>query len=387
MIARIAYKYKLRPTKEQIALFRQWLGTCRFLYNMGMDIKKDTYRKRQKGISKYDLMKQLTEAKKESDWLNNPHSQVLQNVLDRLDRSYINFFEHRAKYPKWAKKSKYKSFTFKQGVKLHPNTLRFSFPKIGKVRFFKDKYDENMNIQTATIIKEADGWYVSITGNASKQPLPKKENKIGIDLGLTNFLVTSDGEYFDAPEYLRNAEKDLKKAQRIVSKKKKGSNNRKKAVIILAKKHKKVSEQRKDFLHKLSTKLIRDNQSISVENLNIRGMVRNHKLAKSISDAGWGVFKNMLRYKSEWYGRTYNEVNPKNTSKICSVCGNVNDDMDLSVREWVCSVCRTKHNRDGNAAVNVKNRGEGFASILVGEYVRPVVIDGQYSLNQETHTL
>jgi putative transposase len=387
MLTNITYKYKLKPNKEQARLFEQWLGTCRFLYNMGMDIKKDTYRKRQKGISKNELMKQLTEAKKESEWLNAPHSQVLQNVLDRLERSYDNFFKHRAKYPKWAKKNKYKSFTFKQGVKLHPNTLRFSFPKIGKVRFFKDRYNENMTIKTATIIKEADGWYVSITGNVSKQPLAESKNKIGIDLGLTNFLVTSDGEYFDAPKYLRKTEKKLKQLQRVVSRKKKGSNNRKKAVKQLAKAHKKVSEQRKDFLHKLSTKLIRENQSVSLENLNIRGMVKNHKLAKSINDAGWGMFKNMLRYKSQWYGRQYIEVSPRNTSKICNVCGNVNDDMDLSVREWTCSVCRTKHNRDGNAAINIKNRGEGFASILVGENVSPVIVDRRFSLNQEPHTL
>lgn len=386
MIAKISYRYKLRPTKEQVMLFEQWLGTCRFLYNMGMDIKKDTYRKRQKGISKYDLMKQLTEAKKEADWLNNPHSQVLQNVLERLDRSYQNFFEHRAKYPRWAKKNKYKSFTFKQGVKLHPNTLRFSFPKIGKVKFFNDRMDENMTIQTATIIRETDGWYLNITGNVSKKELPKNENKIGIDLGLTNFVVTSEGEFFDAPNFLRKAENELKVAQRIVSRKKKGSSNRKKAVKILALKHKKVREQRKNFLHKLSTKLVRENQSISVENLNIRGMVKNHNLAKSISDAGWGMFKNMLRYKSEWYGRQYIEVNPRNTSKICNVCGNVNEDMDLSVREWICR-CGTKHHRDVNGAKNVKQRGEDFASLLVGEYVRPVVIDGQYSLNQEPHPL
>lgn len=385
MITTITYKYKLRPTKEQISTFENWLGICRFVYNSAKDVKESAYKIAGKSVGKYELMKQLTDAKKEVDFLNNAHSQVLQNVIDRLDRSYQNFFKKRAKYPRWARKDKYKSFTFKQGVKLHPNTLRFSFPKIGKVRFFKDRFDENMIIQTATVIKENNGWYLSVTGNTSKMALPKTTSKIGIDLGINSFLVTSNGEFFDNPKYLRKSERDLMRLQKQVSRKKKGSNNRKKAVVKLSKKHKKVSEQRKDFLHKLSTKLIRENQSISVENLNIKGMIKNHKLAKSISDAGWGMFKTMLEYKSQWYGREYIEVSARNTSKICNVCGNVNDDMKLSVREWRCGLCGTLHNRDMNAAINIKGRGLRLSTC--GENVIPVVIDGLFSVKQEPNVL
>lgn len=383
------YRYKLKPTKAQIKLFERWLGTCRFVYNLGMEIKRDTYRisTGRKSIGKYDLMKQLTEAKKDFDWLSNTHSQVLQNVLDRLDRSYKNFFEHRAGYPKFAKKDKYNSFTFKQGVKLCPNTFRVALPKIGKVRFFKDRLPDNMNMATATIIKEADGWFMSISGTKNKEPMPTANKNIGIDLGLKSFAVTSNGEFFDAPNCLRKAENKLKHLQKEVSRKKKGSNNRRKAVKQLAKAHKKVSETRKDFLHKLSTKLVRENQSISVENLNIRGMVKNHKLAKSISDAGWGMFKVMLKYKAEQNNRTFFEVNPRNTSKQCSVCGNINDDLKLSDREWTCSLCGTKHNRDGNAAVNILNKGFGLNLSTCGENVSRVITDTQFPMKQEPHTL
>lgn len=385
MTTPVTYKYKLKPTKEQVKTFENWLGICRFVYNSAKDVRESAYRTAGKSIGKYELMKQLTDAKEGVDFLRNVHSQVLQNVIDRLDRSYQNFFKKRAKYPRWAKKDKYKSFTFKQGVKLHPNTFRFSFPKIGKVKFFNDRVDENMTIQTATIIKENDGWYLSVTGNASKQALPKIKNKIGIDLGINSFLVTSDGKFFDNPKYLRKSEKELIRLQKEVSRKKNGSSNRRKAIKQLSKKHKKVSEQRKDFLHKLSTKLIRENQSVSVENLNIRGMVKNHKLAKSISDAGWGMFKIMLEYKSKWYGREYIEVSARNTSKICNLCGNVNDDMNLSVREWKCSLCGTLHNRDVNASINIKERGHRFSTC--GENVNPVVIDRLFSLKQEPNLL
>lgn len=380
------YKYKLKPTKAQVIMFEQWLGTCRYVYNTGMEVKKTAYKTAGKSIGKYELMKQLTDAKKEIEWLNNTHSQVLQNVLDRLDRSYQNFFKKRAKYPKWAKKEKYKSFTFKQGVKIHPNTFSVTLPKIGKVKFFKDRIAE-MDIATATIIKDVDGWFMSISGTINKELMPATNKNIGIDLGIKSFAVTSDGEYFDSPNCLRKAEKKLKHLQRGVSRKKKGSNNRKKAVVQLAKAHKKVSETRKDFLHKLSTELIRENQSVSVEKLNIKGMIRNHKLAKSISDAGWGMFKAMLKYKAEQNSRTFFEVNPRNTSKQCNVCGNLNDDLKLSVREWTCSLCGTKHNRDGNAAVNILNKGFGLNLSTCGENVNPVVIDRLFSVKQEPHLL
>jgi len=380
------YKYKLKPTKTQAIMFEQWLGTCRYVYNIGMEVKKTAYKTAGKNIGKYELMKQLTNAKKEIGWLNNTHSQVLQNVLDRLDRSYQNFFEKRAKYPKWAKKNKYKSFTFKQGVKIHSNTFSVSLPKIGKIKFFKDRIAD-MDIATATIIKEVDGWFISISGTINKEPMPTANKNIGIDLGIKSFAVTSDGKSFDSPNCLRKAEKKLKHLQKEVSRKKNGSNNRKKAVAQLAKAHKKVSETRKDFLHKLSTKLIRENQSICVEKLQIWNMLKNHKLAKSISDAGWGMFRVMLKYKAEQNNRTFFEVNPRNTSKQCSVCGNIYDDMNLSIREWACSLCGTKHGRDENAAKNILNKGFGLNLSTCGENVNPVVIDGLFSMKQEPHSL
>ena len=380
------YKYKLKPTKAQIKIFEQWLGTCRYVYNTAMEVKKETYRISGSGIKKNDLMKQLTEAKKEIDWLGNTHSQVLQNVLDRLECSYDNFFSKRAGYPKFAKRNKYNSFTFKQCIKIHPNTFRISLPKIGKVKFFKDR-TVDMKIATATIIREVDGWFVSVTGTINKEPMSIANGNIGIDLGIKSFAVTSDGEVFESPNCLRKAERKLKLLQREVSRKKKGSNNRKKAVLALRKAYKKVAETRKDFLHKLSTKLIRENQSISVEKLAIKNMVKNHKLAKSISDAGWGMFRVMLKYKSEQNGRTFFEVNPRNTSKACNVCGNLNDDLKLSDREWKCNCCGTDHDRDINASINIRNKGFGLNLSTCGENVNPVFIDRSFSVNQEPHLL
>lgn len=378
------YKYKLKPTKAQRVIFEQWLGACRYVYNVGMEIKNTTYKKTGKGIGKYDLMKQLTQAKADVRWLNDVHSQVLQQVLDRLDKTYQNFFKG-AGYPKFARKEKYNSFTFKAGVKILPNTYCLNLPKIGKVKFFKDRI--NIEPKIATIIKENGSWYISVTGYVEKVIYKETDKKIGIDVGIKTFAVTSDGETFESPKALRKNELRLKKLQKEISKKKKGSNNRKKAISTLRKLHSKVSNTRKDFAHKVSTKLVRENQSISVEKLNVKGMVKNHKLAKSINDASWTMFKTMLKYKSEYHNREFIEVAARNTSKMCSCCGNLNDDLKLSIREWTCALCGTKHDRDLNASINIRNKGFGLNLSTCGEYVNPVFINRSFSVNQEPHLL
>jgi putative transposase len=380
------HRYKLKPTKQQSIIFEQWLGSCRFVHNVAMEVKNTAYKTAKINIGKYEMMKQLTEAKKEVEFLNDVHSQVLQHALDRMYGSYGNFFGKRAKFPKYAKKDRYLSFTFKQGVKIHENTFRIYLPKIGKVRFFKDRID-NINIATATIKKEVDGWYVSVSGKVEREPMPTTNKSIGIDVGIRYFATTSDGQHFESPKYLLKAEAKLRHLQKEVSRKVKGSNNRKKAVFSLAKAHQKVTETRKDFLNKLSTQLIRENQSISVEKLNIKNMVKNHKLAKSISDAGWGMFKVMLKYKSEYNNRTFVEVAARNTSKQCSVCGLINDDLKLGVSEWDCKGCGTHHDRDDNAATNILNKGFGLNLSTCGENVIPSFISRSFSVKQEPHFL
>ena len=381
MIVNKTYRLKLKPTKEQVSIFNQWIGGCRFVYNVGMEIKQTTYQKSGKGISKFELMKQLTDAKKEILWLNDIHSQVLQNSLDRLEISYKNFFDKRTKYPKFAKKDKYNSFSYKQGVKLHPNTYSITLPKIGTIKFFKDKMPIGL-IKTTTIKKEVDGWYVCLS--VAEEHIPQYQdatNAIGIDLGISQFIVTSDGEYIANPKTLNKYEHKLKTIQKSVSRKKKGSNNRKKEVFKL---HLKVKRIRHDFQHKISSKLINENQIVYLENLKISNMLKNHKLAKSISDCSWGNFGILMEYKAKWNNKQVVFVAPNNTSKDCGNCGYRMDKMPLNIREWICPECKTKHNRDENAAINVKQKGVGHILSICGETVRPLVIQRQVSVKQRT---
>lgn len=231
--------------------------------------------------------------------------------------------------------------------------------KLGKIKY-RNSQACTGTIKRATVRECADGWYVCLTCETDIQPLPQRQNSIGIDVGIKSLFVTSNGETIENPKHLYKAEKKLKRLQRSVSRKKKGSANRKKAVQKLARQHQKVANTRKDFHHKLTTRLIRENQTIAVEELKIKNMFGNHHQAKAISDAGWYHLTQMLDYKARWYGRTVEKVNARNTSQDCSGCGYRKTDLTLSVREWVCPQCSRQHDRDVNAAQNIKNKGAGL---------------------------
>ena len=356
------YRFKLKPTRAQAESFAQWLGSCRYVYNLCLEYKQLLYNQYRKSISKNDLQKQVKDLVSEVEWLKPLHSQTLQDVSDRLEKSYDRFFKNGAGFPKFARRGQYRSFSFKQGVQLRgydsERIGKVFLPKIGVVSYIKSR-EMLGTIKRASIIKELDGWYIAFAVEVIQAPLPPAIGNIGIDVGLESFATLSTGEKIAPPRALRRRERRLKRLQRAVSRKTKGSNNRKKAVHRLAKEHLKIKRIRQDFLHKLSTHLVRENQAISVEELQIQNMMQNHHLAKSIADASWYEFSRQLEYKSAWNGRSFCKVSARNTSKLCSVCGTKAESMPLQVRDWTCANCGTHHDRDINAAKNIKERAVG----------------------------
>ncbi|MEK7434308.1 MAG: RNA-guided endonuclease TnpB family protein, partial [Cyanobacteriota bacterium] len=366
--------YKLKPNKTQLIDLNKWLGTCRFLYNIALEYRIKLYEIWNKTISKFDLIKELVDVKKVEgfEWIKEVPSQTLQAVIERLDNSYQRFFKLGSGFPEFAKKSKFKSFLIKQGVEIYGNCVRL--PKIGLIKFFNSRPIES-KIKTATIRKEADGWYISLVFEGETKELEPIEKEIGVDVGLKHFLVTSDNEKIENPRTYRKQEKKLAKYQRKIARTKKGSNNRKKLVTKLSRLHQKIKNVRNDFLNKVSSKLINENQVIVVEDLQIKNLVKKPKsqpnesgtgfkpnkakakagLNKSILDAGWGTFCNMLNYKSKWYGRTFVKVSPQYTSTDCSTnkCGFRLEELTLKIREWQCPKCLVTHDRDVNASINI----------------------------------
>ena len=354
------YKYRLYPTKKQAEKLDQTLETCRVLYNSCLIDRNRHYEQTGKGLSRIDQQKILVSDKKNITYLKDIHSQVLQDVLFRVEKAYKAFFRRlkdkngKAGYPRFKNEGRYNSITYPQsGFDFASGKLALS--KIGHIKL-KLHRSINGTIKTCNIKKEIDKWYVcfSVEYKPARKPVPAQQ--IGIDVGIKSFAVLSNGKTLDNPKYLVKSEEKLSKKQKGLSSKKKGSNNRKKARRAVARAHKKVYSQRKDFQHKQSRRLVDNYGYIAVEDLQIRNMVRNHHLSKSIHDAGWGQFISFLTYKAEEAGCYLEKVNPHNTSKKCSVCGYVYKALDLSVRSWICPVCHTVHDRDINASVNILNK-------------------------------
>jgi len=355
-----AYKYRIYPTKDQKVLLDKHFGACRFIYNLALETKQSAYIGNKITLSAFDLMKQMTELKQDLSWLKEVNAQALQNSIVNMDKAYTQFFKGSAKYPNFKKKNGKQSFGCPQST-----IVDFDHNKIYIINFregikciFSRKFKGD--IKTTTITKVPSGKYFVSILVENKIELPKKKpikesTSIGLDLGIKSFIVTSDGLKVDNPKYLKNNIFRLKKLQRKLSKKQKGSKNRLKAKHNVALLHEKITNQRKDFLHKLSSKLISENQTICIEDLNVSGMIKNHNLAQSIADSSWGMFIQFLKYKSEWYGKnilTIGRFDP--SSKMCSNCGTVNKELTLDQREWTCSNCNTEHDRDHNAAKNIK---------------------------------
>lgn len=349
-----AYKYRLYPNNSQKELIYKHIGSSRFLYNLALETKTTAYIGSNINLSRYDLQKQLVDLKKQCEWLKEVNSQSLQVALLNLDTAYSKFFKG-AGFPKYKSKHKGKqSFLVPQSVSVKGNKLMI--PKFKKGIDIVLHREIKGTIKSANISVTPTGkYFVSIlvdtnTENPIKAPI-KEETTIGIDLGIKDFAVTSNGEIFKNPKNLRKAQSKLKYTQRKYSKNK-GKRTKQRLALL----HEKVVNKRKDFLHKVSTKLIRENQTIALETLAVSNMVKNHNLAQEINDVSWSTFVTMLEYKADWYGKNILRIGRfAPSSKTCSCCGNINKELTLKDRSWTCNKCNSVLDRDVNASINIKS--------------------------------
>lgn len=353
-----ATRIRIYPNAEQQQKLAVQFGCARFVWNNALDLTQQTYRETGKGLSYHALAVRLPKLKQEFEWLKDADSQVLQQSLQNLALAFDGFFGKRAKYPRFKAKHSRQSIQYPQRVKIDGN--RIYLPKVGWVKCIVHR-DIVGKLKTVTVSRNACGQFHAAILTDDAMPLPpvSTEGKaIGIDVGLLDLAVTSDGSKFSNPRHLKAAEKNLKRKQRKLSRKVKGSNSRNKARKLVARAHQRVADTRRDYLHKLSRRIVDENQIVVVEDLNVKGMTKNHCLAKAISDAGWGTLTRFIEYKCERDGKAFIRTNrwfP--SSKTCSACGHVCDRMGLEVRHWACSHCGASHDRDVNAAHNIRDEG------------------------------
>jgi putative transposase len=375
-----AYKYKLNPSEEQIVLLNKHFGSIRFAYNHFLNERKREYKTNKQSLNYVDNAKALTELKKQEEysWLNEINSQSLQSSLKHLDDAYNGFFKKRTGFPKFKSKHTKNSFKVPQFVKLENGMLKI--PK------FKDPINLILHrtfegtIKSCTISKTpTNEYFVSILVETEHKKFEKTGKTVGIDLGIKDFVITSEGFKYKNNRYTKTYQTLLKNAQQHLSRKIKGSNRYQNQKLKVANIHKKITNSRLDNLHKISTELIRKYDLIVLEDLNIKGMIKNHKLAKHIVDASWSKFLELLTYKAEWNDKQIVRIDrffP--SSKTCNCCGYINQGLKLDMREWTCPSCKTTLDRDLNASKNILNEGYKIISSGIDDYrrgdeIRPVL--------------
>jgi len=361
-----SYKFKINPDKQQKNLLAKHFGSCRFVFNRYLNNRIETYNKQKTSLNYYDTASDLTQLKKEEKfvWLREINSQSLQESLKNLDNAYKKFFKKQNKFPRF--KSKYDKQSFKIPQNLSIKDGKLIIPK------FKEGIKVNVHrkiegkILFATISKSTTNkYYVSITCEVEHIPYEKTNSKVGIDTGIKDLAILSNGEKYENIKPLKSKLKKLKHNQKQLSKKVKGSNSRLKQKTKLARVHEKITNVRKDYLHKVSTEIIKNHDVICIESLCIKNMMKNHKLAQAFSDVALGTFYGMLEYKAAWNDKTIIKIDrffP--SSKTCSCCGWIKQDLTLDIRYWTCESCGSIHNRDLNASMNIENEGLRILSVL-----------------------
>lgn len=382
-----AYRYRFYPTPEQEQLLRRTLGCVRLVYNKALHARTQGWYEKQERIDYKQTSALLTNWKKQEDlhFLNEVSSVPLQQVLRNLQKAFVNFWAGRTKYPKFKQKRSGGSSEFTRAA-FRWKDGQLWLAKCSEALPIRWSRTIPENCEPITVIVRLDAvgrWFVSLlVDDHTVKPLPEIDKAVGIDAGITSSIVTSDGEKIANPNHFKRLRSKLKQAQKALSRKVKGSNNREKARHRVARIHVAIADCRADFLHKLTTRLVRENQTIAVEDLAVKNMMKNRKLSLAIADASWAFLVRQLEYKSQWYGRKLVKIDrwfP--SSKRCGNCGHVADKLSLDVREWTCPECGTHHDRDINAAQNIL--AAGLAVIVCGANVRP---DGHKSKGQLRNT-
>lgn len=354
-----AFRFRIYPNKEQQVLISKTIGCSRYIFNHFLSEWSETYETTGKGLNYNTCSSRLTLLKKELTWLKEVDSTALQSTLKDLDDAFRRFFKKQNKPPRYkAKKNPVQSYTTKcnnQSIAVVERCIKL--PKLGLVRFAKSR-EVTGRIISATVRKAPSGkYFISILAETELCELTKTGSSCGIDVGLKDFAVVSDGRVYENPKFFRRLEDRLAKEQRILARRKKGSSNRNKQRIKVARIHEKIANARADYLHKISTEIVKNHDVIGIEDLAVNNLLKNGRLAKSISEVSWSTFRAMLEYKAAWYGKTVVPV-ARNyaSSQLCSACGHKHKAVkDLSVRNWVCPECGSSHDRDFNASLNLRN--------------------------------